>query len=137
MLQETDTMSQSTIHIEETERTPGVVFDQAMGALTLSGESYPEDAGKFYGPVLQSLKAYLEDPSSRELSVDMRMIYFNSSSAKAVMNMFQMLEQAAENGKTISITWYHDPDDDTMEELGEDFAEDFQHAGFSLKAEAL
>ena len=65
--------------------------------------------------------------------VDVAMVYFNSSSAKALMNLFQLLEKAAEAGRAVSVRWFFDPDDDMMEELGEDFAEDFVHASFSLE----
>ena len=123
--------------VEETERTPGVTFDPGEGALVLSGESYPEDAGKFYGPILQTIQEYLKSESAKSLSVSMRMIYFNSSSAKAVMNLFQMLETAAASGIPVSVSWYHDPDDDMMEEMGEDFSEDFRHARFALIPEQL
>ena len=130
-------MTDAVIKMAETERTPGVVFDPCRGSLVLSGESYPEDAGKFYGPILQKIQEYLSSESANSLSVSMRMIYFNSSSAKAVMNLFQMLESAAASGLSVSVSWYHDPDDDMMEEMGEDFSEDFEHARFALIPEQL
>ena len=83
----------------------------------------------------QAVAEHVAASEGQALTVDMRFIYFNSSSAKAIMNLFQMLEEAAEDGKTITINWYFDPEDDMMEEMGEDFAEDFEHATFNLKPE--
>jgi hypothetical protein len=128
-------MTDTSLKIEATSRSPEVHLDAANGALSMSGESYPEDASAFFGPVFQAVAEHVAASEGQALTVDMRFIYFNSSSAKAIMNLFQMLEEAAEDGKTITINWYFDPEDDMMEEMGEDFAEDFEHATFNLKPE--
>ena len=117
--------------IEAGERSPRVLFDAAKGTLHISGESYPEDAAAFFGPILRALEEQLDQPGQR-LLVDLELVYFNSSSAKALMNIFQMLEEAAAKGRPVTINWHYHPDDDTMEEFGEDFAEDFKHASFKV-----
>jgi len=122
--------------LDATARSPAVTLDPAKGTLTLSGESYPEDASAFFGPIFQAVEAYLEASPSAPFTVEMRLIYFNSSSAKALMNLFQMLEEAAQDAHAVTVNWYFDPDDDMMEEMGEDFSEDFEHAQFHLKPEA-
>ena len=33
----------------------------------------------------------------------------------------------------MSICWFHDEEDDTMKELGEEFGEDLEHAEFKLE----
>lgn len=120
------------IFIEATERSPFVDFDFAGGRLRMQGESYPEDAASFFGPILEGLQRRLTATRDEVLVFDLEMLYFNSSSAKALMNMFQMLESAAESGQKIQVNWRYHPDDDTMEEFGEDFSEDFVHAQFRL-----
>lgn len=117
--------------IEAGDRSPRVLFDAAQGRLHISGESYPEDAAAFFGPILRALEEQL-DRDEPPLSVDLELSYFNSSSAKALMNIFQMLEEAARRGRSVTINWHYHPDDDTMEEFGEDFAEDFKHAAFRV-----
>ncbi|WP_428526534.1 DUF1987 domain-containing protein [Roseibium sp.] len=128
-------MTDTSLKIEATTRSPEVHLDATNGTLSMSGESYPEDASAFFGPVFQAVAEHVAASEGQALTVDMRFIYFNSSSAKAIMNLFQMLEEAAEDGKTITINWYFDPEDDMMEEMGEDFAEDFEHATFNLRPE--
>lgn len=115
-----------------TERTPQVDFDFPDHRLRMSGESYPEDAAAFFGPLLQALREYLNQEHEAPLTFTLEMLYFNSSSAKALMNMFQMLEDTAARGREITIYWRYHRDDDTMEEFGEDFAEDFVHGRFEL-----
>jgi len=126
-------MTPNPLYIDETPRSPRVELDPAVGHLSLSGESYPEDASAFYGPILQNVAQYLQTTTDAPLTVDVRFIYFNSSSAKAIMNLFQMLEVNAENGRRVTVNWFYDPEDDLMAEMGEDFAEDFLHASFFLK----
>ena len=115
------------------ERSPLVDFDFPNHRLVLRGESYPEDAAAFFGPLLEALKAYLTPPRNGQLVFDVELAYFNSSSAKALMNMFQMLEEAAREGAEVVVNWIYQQDDDAMEEFGEDFSEDFQAASFNMR----
>ncbi|MBK1724126.1 DUF1987 domain-containing protein [Thiocystis violacea] len=125
-----------TLYLPQTQRSPLVELDAANHRLRIEGESYPEDAAAFFGPVMRALDEYLdavrERPPARELIVDLRMLYFNSSSAKALMNLFQRLESTARDGVEIQVNWHYDADDETMMEFGEDFSEDFAAARFSL-----
>lgn len=120
------------LRILATDRTPEVHFDYAAGRLSLVGESYPEDAAAFFGPLYQGLKDYVAGIQQAAVQLDMRMAYFNSSSAKALMRLFQLLEDAAAAGNSVVIHWHYHRDDDTMQEFGEDFAQDFTHARFTL-----
>ena len=119
---------------EASERTPFVDFDFDSGQLTMSGESYPENAAAFFGPLIQALQEYLSQSGRRNLTFNLKMLYFNSSSAKALMNLFQLMENEAQNGSLIVINWYYHQNDDIMEEFGEDFSEDFIAARFEMQA---
>ncbi len=121
------------IYHEATDRTPLVDFNFPEHHLLIQGESYPEDAAAFFGPLLEALRGFVYTPRAETLVMDLKMSYFNSSSAKALMNMFQVLETAAAEGNPVEVNWYYHPDDDAMEEFGEDFSEDFQHAAFHMR----
>lgn len=120
------------VSIAPTDRSPLVEFDFSKGCFRLEGESYPEDSASFFAPLLKDMRTFLESDDGRPVSFDLAMTYFNSSSAKALMNMFQMLEDAAGLGRAVVVTWHYHPDDDTMEEFGEDFGLDFKNAEFRL-----
>jgi hypothetical protein len=123
----------NTFHLPATDRTPEVAFDFAGHHLRLSGESYPEDAATFYGPVFAALDDYLGRlDSGGACRFDIALIYFNSSSAKILMMLLERLDRAAGRGAAIDIHWHFDEDDDTMEELGSEFGEDVAHARFHL-----
>ncbi|HSV29984.1 MAG TPA: DUF1987 domain-containing protein [Candidatus Omnitrophota bacterium] len=117
-----------------TERSPEVDFDFERGILALKGESYPEDASTVFGPIFSALERFLDETPLTEIRFRFELIYFNSSSAKALMNMFQSLERAASAGKKIVVDWVFAPDDETMKEFGEDFSEDLAHVTFNLVA---
>jgi SiaC family regulatory phosphoprotein len=119
--------------IESTDRSPAVVFDFENHRLKISGESYPEDATAFYHPIFEALDTFLGKPNSGACRFDFELIYFNSSSAKAIMIIMEKLDEAAKNGVKIDVHWYYDEEDDTMQELGEEFGEDLIHATFHLE----
>jgi len=121
------------LDIEATPRTPAVAFDFANHHLKISGESYPEDVTEFYGPVFIALDNYLKKIGKNKCRFDFELIYLNSSSAKAIMMVMDKLEDAAKNGATVEVYWYYDHEDDTMQELGEEFGEDLESAKFHLE----
>lgn len=116
--------------VAATDRSPEVRFDAANRCISIKGEAYPEDAAAFWGPIFDDIQAALTAEDGQDLTVDFRMEYFNSSSAKALMNIFQLLESAAEDGAEIKVNWYYQEGDDTMLESGEDFSEDLTHVDF-------
>lgn len=116
--------------IAATDRSPEVRLDAANRNISFSGEAYPEDAAAFWAPILQEMQGFVEQDQAKLLQVEFRLSYFNSSSAKALMNIFQLLESAAETGAKIRIHWYFQDGDDTIEESGEDFSEDLKAVEF-------
>ena len=116
--------------IAATDRSPEVQLDVVNRMVSFAGEAYPEDAAAFWGPILQEMQRILEQAPEELLQVDFHLEYFNSSSAKALMNIFQLLELAAENGAKIRVRWYFQEGDDTIEESGVDFSEDLKAVEF-------
>ncbi|MEL6963252.1 MAG: DUF1987 domain-containing protein [Pseudomonadota bacterium] len=122
-----------TINIPATDRSPAIAFDFNNNHLKISGESYPEDVTDFYNPLFQAMDAYLVSLGNGHCRFDFELIYFNSSSAKAIMTLMDKLDEAADGGASIDIYWFYDEEDDTMAELGEEFGEDLEHATFHLE----
>ena len=122
------------LHIEPTRSTLAVDFNPDQGTLVMRGESYPENALNFFTPVLAWLEKYLDSglPASG-LTLDMDIVYFNSSSSKAFMNLFDLLESAAGSGLRISINWRYHEENEVACECGEEFAEDLRNVDFRLE----
>ena len=104
---------------------PEVDFKFSQHHLRLRGESFPENAMAFYGPVVAALMDYLGQTKDMGITVDIELRYFNSSSTKILLNVFRMFDQASTNGNTVTLNWHHDPEDDTIAEFGADIANDF------------
>ncbi|SPJ25459.1 DUF1987 domain-containing protein [Palleronia abyssalis] len=126
------TAGPADIHHPAGPRTPEIDFRFSQGVLRLEGESYPEDVTKLFGPVIAAVDAWLATaPGAARLEV--ALFYFNSSSAKAIMMLFERLDEAARHGTAVEVVWRFDAEDDSMEELGEEFGEDLEHATFRLE----
>jgi len=126
----------SHLKIAATERSPEVDFDFENHRLRLSGESYPEDVAAFYGPVFEAFDRYLHQLADGACVFDFELIYFNSSSAKAIMSLIERLDEVAARGATVTVNWYYDEEDDTMRELGQEFGEDLGHVDFHVQRRA-
>lgn len=119
--------------LEKTKSTPAIQFDTISKVLKISGESFPENTAKFYSPVLEWLKVYIEQlDADTEVTVEFDIIYFNSSTSKIFMTIFDMLEDAVENGKRICVNWRCDEKNETAIECGEEFKEDLDVLPFNL-----
>jgi len=120
------------LYIEATKSSPEIDFKLENKTLSISGESFPENTSQFYEPVVQWLEEFLEQCNDEEVVVNMELIYFNSSSSKVLMDIFDTLEEASEDGKNIVVNWIYDEDNDASLEYGEEFAEDMESLTFNL-----
>lgn len=123
--------------LKKTQSTLGVDFDPARGRLEMRGESYPENSLKFFQPLLDWLDGYLGSLGrDDEVRVDLDIIYFNSSSSKALMNFFERLEEAARQGVSVNVLWRYHEENEIAFECGEEFGEELEATGFLMLAYA-
>jgi hypothetical protein len=119
------------LFIAATPTSPEVDFRFADHTLSLKGESYPENAAAFYGPVIEQLRRYLDDSREQTITVHVSLAYFNSSSTKMLFALFEALNDAAMSGNRVLLNWYRDEEDDTILEFGEELRDDFAALEFS------
>jgi hypothetical protein len=122
------------IEIQATARTPRLVFDPSQFEFLLEGESYPEDTRKFYDAPMNDVSVFLENTHAEPIKLVFKLKYFNSSSAKVLMDLFLAVEESAGQGNQITVEWHYAKDDDNMQELGEEFSEELSKAQFALIA---
>lgn len=114
-----------SLFIEQTKSTPKIEFDLRSQKLRIEGQSYPENAFKFYEPVLVWLEQYLEELEQEAvLEIYFHMPYINTSSSKCMMMLLEKLEEAHQMGKKVAIRWYYDKDNEPALECAEEFKED-------------
>lgn len=120
------------VNIEQTKSTPKIEFNVQEHTHSIIGESYPENTSSFYEPVFSWLREYLETLEDQPAVFNIELTYFNSSSSKTLMDIFDMFEEACEEGKTITVNWIYDEEDEASEEYGEEFAEDVESLIFNV-----
>lgn len=124
-------LSMENLYLAATADTPEVDFRFDAHSLSLTGESYPENAAAFYGPILKQLQSYLVTCSDGDtITVDVALVYFNSSSTKMLFSFYDALNGAAELGVRVVLNWHRDPEDDTIAEFGDELRDDFTALDF-------
>lgn len=108
--------------INATPTTPEINFDASKGVLLIAGESYPENAIDFYKPVFSWIRLFIAN-NQKKITVNFKMIYFNTSSSKAILDMMDIFEEKYKKDSNIEINWYFQEDDEDIQESGEEFAE--------------
>lgn len=121
----------SDFSLQATSRTPAIHLNTADMTLVISGESYPEDVRQFYTTINEQLAVYFTTKPDR-LDVAIKLTYFNSGSARALMELLDQLDEAAEKGVKIIVNWYCDPDDDITREFAEDIAADIRATSVNI-----
>ena len=116
--------------IESSDFSPKVMFDPAKNLFEISGESRPENTSKFYVPILQWLEQYQnvlyweKDKFGQGAArvFEFKLDYFNSTSAKFIMDVLMQLDKMAQDGYDIKAKWFYDKRDEDMKESGEEFS---------------
>jgi len=119
------------LNIVATSRTPQISLKTETGTLLIEGESYPEDVTGFYDPVFAVVRNHLASPDAR-LDVEIKLIYFNSSSARSLMELLDLMDSSAAAGATVSVKWFCDGDDDITREFAEDISADIEHISINI-----
>lgn len=112
------------IIIAGTQSTPAIHGDASAGVLSMSGDSYPENSFELFGQVFDWLGAYLRD-SQRPLAVELGLLYLNTSSIKAMMEVFDTLQDAYQDGREVTVSWRYGAGNERVAELAEEFREDY------------
>ncbi|HUX52791.1 MAG TPA: DUF1987 domain-containing protein [Williamwhitmania sp.] len=113
------------IIIDPTEETPKVVLDKVEGVFEIAGNSLPEDVLEFYNPIISWFDEYSLNPNPKtELVFNLE--YYNTSSSKMFIKLFEKLREMHRHGHTIEVQWHYFEDDDDMQEAGEDYAENLK-----------
>lgn len=109
------------IDLPATDKTPSVLFDPHRGVLEMRGCSIHENADRFYRPLLDEVERYVQHPAKQTV-VTLALSYFNSSSAKYVLDLLKMLDEAHASGAgKVVLEWHYEADDLDMQEAGHDY----------------
>jgi len=101
------------------EPTPeSLMVSLKSGLLEFSGRSIPENPLKLFGPIIEWVEKYIQNPAP-STTIDLKFEYINTSSSKFILTTLEILNEAYdEKGKNMSINWSYEIGDDDMYELG-------------------
>ena len=105
------------IILESTLNSPRVVLDPEADMFEFSGESRPENVRNFYMPILEWLEKFGSEVSGA-CTFRFNFEYFNSTSAKYILDIFKVLHSIQEAGSDIHVKWHYEEDDEDMYEVG-------------------
>ena len=113
----------NNIELSATASTPSVTTDGAAGTMEMRGDSYPENSFEFFAPLVEWVQNHLKTPDA-SLRLDLYLLYLNTSSVRAMMDIFELLEDAHDSSHAVSVQWFYDEDNERIAELAEEFKED-------------
>ena len=116
---------------QKTGSTPYVLIDEAKGYMKFEGECFHENVVEFFKDINEWLKKYLET-DFKILKVDFEFEYFNSSTAKLLLNMLLDMDEYASDDKKIIVNWITTEEDEIIIECGEDYKEDTENLEFNI-----
>lgn len=121
--------------VEPSDSTPKILLDPDNKAFEISGISRPENVRECYEPVIDwfeefsvHLKNYEFASTGELMKISISLNYFNSASAKFILDILMEINKLYHNGMNLEIDWHYDEGDDDMKEVGEELSEivDFQ-----------
>ena len=114
----------SVLHIDPSLTTPEIHFDLEKAQFSIKGSSYPENSLKIYQPGVQYLadlvNTHTPDPT-KTFILDVELQYFNTSTAKVLLDILRYFEQLYEKGQPVKVRWLYLEDDTEMEDAGLDY----------------
>ncbi|MDP1746872.1 MAG: DUF1987 domain-containing protein [Bacteroidota bacterium] len=113
--------------IEGMEDSPSVKFDVNSGQFVISGKSRPENTVKFFTPITDWItEFYATKPAKTADNPPVvfvfKLEYFNSISAKYILDIMFSLKGFISEGNKIDIEWHYAKLDDDMLETGKEFS---------------
>jgi hypothetical protein len=107
-------------------RLPGTksspeVFLNPSGIIKIKGRSISENILDFFKPVEEWIIEYIKTPADITC-LDITLEYFNSASAKLLIQLFLKISYVQLRNKKFIINWYYEEGDEDILERGEYFS---------------
>jgi hypothetical protein len=116
--------SGQNLSVPASQSTPSVNANWGGGFLRMAGESYPENTYDIFNNIIAWVELFLSEAQA-PLRVELYLNYLNTSSIRAMIDIFDRLQVASEHGRELSVTWFYDSRNPRSGELGEEFKEDY------------
>ena len=108
------------LKIPATKNSPEILLNPE-GMIRIRGRSIHENIFGFFKPVEDWVNEYIKNPAD-VTCVDMSLEYFNSASAKLLIQLFQKISHVQLRNKKFIVNWYYEEGDEDIFERGEYFS---------------
>lgn len=108
--------------VDQTTYSPKVVLDPEINKYEISGESRPPNVNAFYSSILKWFDDYSQHPDNESIIFNLDFEYFNSSSAKYILDLCKKIADVRSKGKNITVKWHYEDDDTDMLETGREMS---------------
>ncbi len=110
------------LKIPATNETPAITFDKANAVFSIIGRSMPENASKFYNPVMDWLLIYTQNPNL-QTNLDINLEYFNTASSKLILDILVLFSNLTKMpNHSLTINWLYEKGDEDLYESGVGFS---------------
>ncbi|NOZ36415.1 MAG: DUF1987 domain-containing protein [Chlorobi bacterium] len=107
------------INLEKTKNSPEIILNKQEAEFKIAGRSIVEDPKEFYSPIYNWLEEYIKTPlKNTDFTFDLE--YFNSSSARQIMELIMLLEKIPETGNKVKVLWLYEEGDEMSKERGDE-----------------
>jgi len=112
---------------KRTSSSPNVIFDPNKKFFEISGESRPPDVTAFYSEILNWTNDYFSFLGKSKESVNpvvfnLDFEYFNSSSAKYLLDFCKQISTARSRGMDLTVRWHYEENDFDMLDAGKEMS---------------
>jgi hypothetical protein len=113
--------------IDRTKNSPEVILDPENRIFMISGESRPPDVWQFYNNIILWLDDFNtslieSDGIDKAMEFNFNFEYFNSSSAKSILDICKILSGFRKRGIDLKVNWHYEKDDFDMLEVGKEMS---------------
>ncbi|KAF0653755.1 MULTISPECIES: biofilm regulation phosphoprotein SiaC [Cyanophyceae] len=112
------------LSVPGSQSSPSIRADWKAGVVVMSGESYPENSFELYDQLIQWIESYLST-ADQSLTLELHLNYLNTSSIRFMIDIFDLLQSAFDEGKEVLVQWMFDDRNPRSAELGSEFKEDY------------
>ncbi|MBN2891092.1 MAG: DUF1987 domain-containing protein [Bacteroidales bacterium] len=105
------------IYLTGKDDSPEVIIDVDKNLYEISGRSIPENANLLYNNIIDWFKQNLKD-IEEEIELSIQLEYYNSASAKKIIELLLVLEEYSQSNNNIKVIWYYFDNDLNMEKKG-------------------
>ncbi len=118
------------ISIAATDQTPFVILDKENSKMEIKGYSFSDDSLGFYSDIINWFNEYSKEPNP-ETKVVLDFKYVNSTSVKFIHDVLKNLDTIIAAGKSVTVDWLYEVDDEDVQQLGNTLKE-FHTVAFTI-----